>query len=279
MATTDTKEESNNLMEMKWSSMVVLSVIFHVAIFSVVLFVPEAMPTRRFEGVVYSVNLVEMPAGVDLKLKGTRSKTRAVKKGAKVVKKRSPATRIRTEKKKKKKPVVIAKRTVKAKTPTIKKPKVSSSELIDRAVSKIEKKVKTEEKTHDEKTHVDRAISKLESEVSTPQSPGPAEGRPVGGIPIQFYQMEVEERIKSNWSYPVALRSGKDLEAVVVVMVKRDGSILKSEMKRGSSDAIFDESVLRAVKRSDPLPPFPEGYRKSYEEFVINFNLKDLEDS
>jgi colicin import membrane protein len=261
-------------MEMKWSSMVVLSVLFHVAIFSVVLFVPEAMPTRRFEGVVYSVNLVEMPAGVDLKLKGTVSKTRAGKKSAKVVKKGSPAKRIRTEKKKKK-PVVIAKRTVKAKTPAIKKPKVSSSELIDRAVSKIEKKVKT---TEDE-THVERAISKLESEVSTPQPPGPMEGRPVGGIPIQFYQMEVEDRIKSNWSYPVALQSGKDLEAVVVVMVKRDGTILKSEMKKGSSDPIFDESVLRAVKRSDPLPPFPEGYRKSYDEIEIKFNLKDLEGS
>ena len=258
-------------MEMKWSRMVVLYVLFHVAIFSVVLFVPEAMPTRRFEGVVYSVNLVEMPAGVDLKLKGTGSKTRAKKKGTKVVNKGSPAKRIKREKKKKK-PVVIAKRTVKAKTPAIKKPKVSSSELIDRAVSKIEKKVKTEDKTH-----VDRAISKLENEVSTPPGPGPKEGKPVGGIPIQFYQMEVEERIKGNWSYPVALKSGKDLEAVVVVMVRRDGTILKSEMKKGSSDPIFDESVLRAVKRSDPLPPFPEGYRKSYDEIEIKFNLEDLE--
>jgi colicin import membrane protein len=260
-------------MEMKWSPMVVLSVLFHVAIFSVVLFVPEAMPTRRFEGVVYTVNLVEMPAGVDMKLKGTRSRTRAGKKGTKVAKKDSPAKRIKTQKKKKK-PVIIAKRTVKTKTPTIKKPKVSSSELIDRAVSKIEKKVETEDKTH-----VDRAISKLESEVSTPPGPGPMEGKPVGGIPIQFYQMEVEDRIKSHWSYPVALQSGKDLEAVVVLMVRRDGTILKSEMKKGSSDPIFDESVLRAVKRSDPLPPFPEGYRKSYDEIEIKFNLKELEGS
>jgi colicin import membrane protein len=94
-----------------------------------------------------------------------------------------------------------------------------------------------------------------------------------------MYQAEVEDKIKSNWSYPVALQSREDLEAIVVVMVKGDGTILKTEMKKGSSDPIFDESVLRAVKRSDPLPPFPEGYRKSYDEIEIKFNLKDLQGS
>ena len=75
MTATDTKQSSSSLVEMKWSPMVALSVVLHLAIFSVVLFVPEAMPIRRFEGVVYSVDLVEMPAGADVKLKGTRAKT------------------------------------------------------------------------------------------------------------------------------------------------------------------------------------------------------------
>ncbi|MGD8226610.1 MAG: TonB family protein [Desulfobacteraceae bacterium] len=258
-------------MDIRWSPMVALSVVLHLAIFSVVLFVPEAMPTRRFEGVVYSVNLVEMPAGAAVPSKGTR--TGAVKKGKRVAKKASRAERIRVQKKKKK-PVVIAKRTVETKKPTIEKPRVSSSELIDRAVSKIEKKVKSEEENH-----VEEAISRLESEVGTPAGPSPQGGSPVGAIPMQMYQMEVEDRIKGNWSYPVALQSKEDLEAIVVVTVKRDGSILKTEMKKGSSDAIFDDSVLRAVKRSDPLPPFPEGYRESYDEIEIRFNLQDLQDS
>jgi colicin import membrane protein len=277
MTNRETKQGSNSLMEIKWSPMVVLSVVLHLAIFSIVLFVPEAMPTRRFEGVVYSVNLVEMPPKVNVKRKGNRSPT--VKKGKRVAKKSSQAKRI-TVQEKKKKPVVIAKRTVETKTPTIKKPKVSSSELIDRAVSKIEKKVKTEEKVKTEKeNHVEEAISRLKSEVGTPAGPGPQVGSPVGAIPIQMYQMEVEGRIKGNWSYPVALQSEEDLEAIVVVTVKRDGSILKTEMKKRSSDTVFDESVLRAVKRSDPLPPFPEGYKESYDEIEIKFNLKDLQGS
>ena len=40
---------------------------------------------------------------------------------------------------------------------------------------------------------------------------------------------------------------------------------------------MFDESVMRAIERSDPLPPFPEGFLKSFEEIEINFNLRELE--
>ena len=93
-----------------------------------------------------------------------------------------------------------------------------------------------------------------------------------------IYRMEAEEWIKSNWSYPVALDSEKDLEAIVVLMVKRDGTILKNHFEKRSAKAIFDESVMKAIERSDPLPPFPEGYRKSHEEFIISFNLKDLQE-
>lgn len=260
------------MVETRWSSMVALSVLFHIAVFCVVLFVPEALPTRRFEGVVYSVDLVELPASKDVQL---RVKKGTGKKGAKtVVKQGSKAKRIKVREEKK--PLVIAKRTIQTKTAPLKKPKVSPSELIDKAISKIEKKVKAEEKKEVQKD-LQRTIAKLEETIQGPPEPRSFGGRTVAGIPIQIYQMEVEERIKSSWSYPVALKGKKDLEAIVVVTVKRDGTILRTEMKKASSDPIFDQSVLRAIKRSDPLPPFPEGYIKSYDEIEIKFNLKDLE--
>ena len=274
-ATGSRKETSNSFMEMKWSPMLVISVLFHLAIFSVVLFVPEAMPTKRFEGVVYSVNLVEMPAGKDLKVGKSRITTG--KKGKSIVKPDTRAKRIQ-QPKKKKKPLVVAKRTIKAEKTRARKPEVSPSKLIEKAISKIEKKAKPEEVAKkNEEDHLETAIDKLESELRSPKGSGLRGGRAISGIPIQIYQMEVENRIKGNWSYPVALRSKKDLEAVVVVVVRRDGTILDTEMKKGSADAVFDESVMRAVRRSDPLPPFPEGYKKSHDEIEINFNLKDLE--
>ena len=92
--------------------------------------------------------------------------------------------------------------------------------------------------------------------------------------------MEIESTIKNNWSYPVALlnlkRGEKIPEAVIILTVRSDGKILKTRFKRRSKDTLFDDSVLKAIEKSDPLPEFPPSYWKSYDEIEINFSLKDL---
>ncbi|MEE4352744.1 MAG: cell envelope integrity protein TolA [Desulfatiglans sp.] len=274
-------QRPNNFSEPKWSRMLILSLTFHVVAFSFILFVPDHMPTRRIRGPVYQVDLVELPKTGRLKAKGpVAAKT---PKRAPALKKRSQAKRI-AEPTPKQKPAVIAKRTLEKKSLKTKKvtpPKVlnkadtnakprktveKTDSLIDQAVSKLERKVQVQEKDH-----VDRAVSRLAGRVR--QGRGEAEQ----GISMRMYQLEVENWIKNNWSYPVALLSRRDLEAIIVVKAKRNGTIVKTWFRRKSSNAIFDESVMKAVERSDPLPPFPEGYLKTYEEFEINFNLKELE--
>ena len=262
----------DTLMAPKWSKMFILSLLFHLVIFSSILFVPQSMPTRRISDVVYEVNLVEMPSR---KRSNVKSETRAkAEKSLPSSKKAAPAKRI-SRPKTKEVPVVMAKRVVEKKTVKAKTPEVSPSKLIDQALEKIEEKVKAEKEGP-----VDQAISKLESRtegLDKGELPG---GMPENGITIRIYRLEIEERIKSNWSYPVALTSPKsqeNLEAIVVIRVKNNGTILKFEFEKRSYNAIFDQSVLKAIKRSDPLPPFPEGYRKTHDEIEINFNLRDFE--
>jgi len=99
------------------------------------------------------------------------------------------------------------------------------------------------------------------------------------GKGIQLYQIEIEDAIKNNWSYPVALiniKSKKAPEAIIIVTVRSDGKILKAWFRKKSNNPLFDDSVLKAVEKSDPLPKFPPGYLKSYDEVEINFSLKDL---
>ena len=59
--------------------------------------------------------------------------------------------------------------------------------------------------------------------------------------------MEVESLIKSNWHYPAALESRKDLEAVVVLAGQSDGTILKTRFDKRSAVGFFDESVSKAI--------------------------------
>jgi colicin import membrane protein len=276
-------------MDMTWKPMVILSLAFHVAVFSLIFFIPESLPARRsFDGIIYEVSLVEMPGGGGAV---SESVGAPVKKAPAPVQKQepakripeAPAKRIAEAPKKEEKPVVIAKKTLDKPAPAAEKPKVAPSELLDKAISKIERTVRSEE-------HLDRALANLESRaVETREDPGPPEGRGFpgagpgsgGGIPggtaVQIYQMQVEGLIKSNWHYPVAIDSQQDREAILLLMVQRDGAILSSRFEKRSQNDLFDESVLKAVERSNPLPPFPEGLRRSHEEFVIRFNLSDLQ--
>jgi colicin import membrane protein len=269
MTVRDEKKTVSSRGEMKWHSMLGLSIVFHLIIFSFFLFVPEAMPTRRFDSVIYSVDLVEMPARNTLELRQAKSPTVGKKKTE--VKRDDQAKRI-SEPKEEKKPLVIAKRTVEAKKPSAKKPEISPAERVDNAISRIENEVKSKEESEkEEEARLESTLASLESRFggSTIRD---GTGQSVEGIPMQIYKMEVEERIYSNWAYP----ERKELKAMIVLTVRRDGTILETKIKRRSGDSLFDESALKAIKRSDPLPPFPEIYKKSYAEIEIIFNPQNL---
>jgi colicin import membrane protein len=269
------RENRKDPTEIKWGSMVVLSALFHVAVFCTFLFVPESLPTTRpSAGIVYEVDLVELPSKGRTPAVSTK-KSPGLGKAATVIKKKRAKRIAPVKKKEEPKPAVIAKRTLDKPTSPPKKPEVPASELIERAISKVERKVQKEE-------HVERAISKLESEhgdVGGPEPAQPRRGISLGGTAMQIYQMEVESWIKSHWSYPVAVDHPEDLEAIVVVTVKRDGTILNTRFDKRSSNAIFDQSVQKAIERSDPLPPFPEAYLEDKDEIEIRFNLRDLEEA
>jgi hypothetical protein len=99
------------------------------------------------------------------------------------------------------------------------------------------------------------------------------------GYDVELFQMELARAIKKNWSYPVALLNGKKggiPEAVVIITVRRDGKIVRVGFKEQSKDPVFNDSVLKAIERSDPLPKFPPSYGKSCEEVEIHFSLKDM---
>jgi len=266
-------------MEMKWGPMVTLSVLFHLMAFVVILFFPEAFISKRVTrgiGPSIEVNLVELPGGgapQPGRISPVQEKT-----GQGAVPKEAKARRIE-EPKKEEKPLVIAKKTAEKKAVVEKQP--SSSEILNDALKRIENRVRTE-------AHLQDAITKLQAKVGGPGGVGPGSGPGsgpgagraggMGGIggPMAVYVMEVEQKIRSNWSYPVGMEARNDLEAVVVLMVRADGTIQKVRLEKKSLSPMFDQSVLRAVERSDPLPPFPETYKKSYEEIEINFNLSDV---
>ena len=279
----------------RWMRMMFLSFCFHLVIFSSFLFFSQKriyFPSMGEK--VYHVELVELPKGVEGGTKGKASAHTAERKGNSLTVK----THTRRITPKKKKTVSVLSKRVSSKPIARKKKKdVSVSELVDKAIAKIEKKVKEEKKIDG----LEETLSKMEREIKKGASSQPGRTMDKGeegtqpyfrgkkggifgmssgiGKGIQIYQMKIEDAIKNNWSYPVAVNNTSNKqapEAIVIITVRRDGKILKVWFRKKSNNSLFDDSVLKAVKRSDPLPEFPPGYLKSYDEVEINFSLKDL---
>ncbi len=270
--------------EEKWVWMIALSLLFHLTALSFTLFLTqEKIEYPSIGERVYNVELVEQPgAPTGAKEKGgVVSKPRAAKKQTTSYIPESKAKRVPLNEKKA--PPILAKRVSPKIVPKKKERSFSASELIDKAISKIEKGVRDTEKQESGKEEKGKFLSESESQESGFSKEGEGGGgsvpSPLIGKIILIYQMEIENIIKNNWSYPVALldvKKGEIPEAVVTVKVKSSGEILDMRFNKKSADALFNNSVIKAIEKSDPLPEFPPGYKKRYDEIEITFNLEDL---
>jgi colicin import membrane protein len=89
-----------------------------------------------------------------------------------------------------------------------------------------------------------------------------------------IYQNRMFATIKENWSWVGGQRS--NLRVVVHFGVRENGEITGLKIVQPSGDPSYDESVLRAVKKSSPLPVPPEAYRKDFAEVQVTFRPQDL---
>lgn len=263
----------------RWKPMLVVSLFLHGLIFSSLFWVPGSsnMGGLGTGEKSYEVSLVDGPPS------GNSSVAAPVDTGDKAASAATASAENRQAKRisnlpTKKNAVTIAKRTVE-KSKTKAESAKDTDNLLEKAISKI--KSGTGSQGAENSDHLEKAIAAIRKKAgsgSGSEGGGAGGGGSGGGDPaLRIYQMEVEVLIKSNWSFPDALANRKNIEAVVLLKVKNDGTVTGMDLISPSGNRIFDESVLKAIEKSKPLPPLPEGYKKRNEELEINFNLKDLE--
>ncbi len=260
----------------KWRPMLILSLVLHGIIFSSFFLGPCS---SRSDGilmnkVIYEVDLVSpseisRSEGAAAFSDSQGSVTRTVPSDSR------QARRIYTPSKKENK-VNVARRISKRNDSKPKTGKLSSDKLLEKAISGIDKKVKT-----DDSDYLEKAIAGLEKKAGpqTGTPGGKASGKSSSNVSLatRMYQVQVESQIKNHWVYPDALGNQKNIEAVVLLKVSKDGTVLNTKLVRRSKNSVFDESVLKAIEKAKPLPPLYEGFKGTYEELEINFNLRDLE--
>jgi TonB family protein len=82
------------------------------------------------------------------------------------------------------------------------------------------------------------------------------------------YVNYMQATLKGNWAWAGPRRS---LKALVRFGVKENGEITGVKIVQSSGDPVYDESVIRAVKKSSPLAAPPENHQKDFTDVEYSF--------
>lgn len=129
------------------------------------------------------------------------------------------------------------------------KKKIRKEELIEEKISAIKAKKRVEQ------------IVKLRSAISLKKN---FKGENIadtssfnagkGGI-FDDYYVKIRNQIWQHWVYP---DTGKNnLEAIISIIIMKDGTISIQKIEKSSGNPLFDKSVIKALTKASPLPPPP----------------------
>jgi TonB family protein len=85
----------------------------------------------------------------------------------------------------------------------------------------------------------------------------------------------VYELIRAAWILPMSQEEARKLQATALLIVNRDGHVTRFQLLKTSGNALFDESLLRAIKQAEPLPPLPEDYQGGTLEVELRFRTRE----
>jgi TolA protein len=90
----------------------------------------------------------------------------------------------------------------------------------------------------------------------------------LSGIRLRSYQAELQAKITNAWNIPP---QSKNLHAEVFLIIDRAGNVEQSRLVQSSGNALFDESLQRAIKQAQPLPALPDDYAASSVRVTLHF--------
>jgi TonB family protein len=93
-------------------------------------------------------------------------------------------------------------------------------------------------------------------------------GGTVMGLDFIIYKNRVEGLFKQNWTW---VGANPNLNVRIAFRIESTGNILDVRILQRSGDGTYDESVIRAIRASSPLPPPPEKYRDIFGNYTIDF--------
>ena len=159
---------------------------------------------------------------------------------------------------------------------------IDADKLLKEEADRLSQKVADQKKEQ-----IDQALARLARKVKEQDATkegtgiaGPGNGSYVGHgqkgyKPIDIYNLLIGSTIEQNWVFSDMLaRMNQDLEVRILIKVLKNGEIRDIIYETKSGNHYLDESAKKAIQKSNPLPPLPDGLY-SYDVGLI-FTPKGL---
>ena len=177
---------------------------------------------------------------------------------------------------------------------SMKKKTYEASKVVENAISRIEKKVAQEppdplQQALDRlRRQVDEAPSPPPSSQAQTEAPPEAGAGPAAGTAdgvqkqlelIDIYRMQIAWRVQKNWAFPESLAGDRkdDLVVELAFTVLPNGEIRDVWFDKRSGNRYLDESAKRAVLKSNPVGPHPQGVDRSEITVGLRFTPEGVQ--
>jgi len=139
---------------------------------------------------------------------------------------------------------------------------------------------------------LERTLARLQEQVkkgppsdlykrSGPGGLGGGRGEGAYGAPLTPYEqylVRIAGIIQRNWTFtPQLIRETSAVEAYVAMTIQPGGSIINVTFDRRSVSEYFDDTVLKAIERSSPLPPIPADVGSGAMRIGLVFTPRGIE--
>jgi TonB family protein len=92
---------------------------------------------------------------------------------------------------------------------------------------------------------------------------------------LAYYIVLIQDKIEGNWT-PPKMGAGTVASVILSLRILRSGQVRDLAVDSSSGDGHLDDSALRAVRFSTPLPPLPPLYKAETLFLRVRFNFEGV---
>ena len=259
--------------ERAWNKPIALALAFHVIIFAFSMYLPEILDRKPILDEIVTVNLVSLPE--------VQTSTPAQKTPPQKVQETKPAEIKKVDPAKAKVQIPKVEEPLPEKLQPIKPvslkplkrkvrktdPKKLANERIRKQRAKEKQRdlarlMRAEAEAKEEARMAREALASLLIQKGTQKNSSTSRkssGRKDSNLSVPFmnYVAALQGQVQQYWVLPDMKQWDARLETVVVLYIRRNGTVAKTIIEKKSKDPFFDQFVMKTIDKAQPLPRIP----------------------